>query len=402
MVTTFYPPYHFGGDATYVRALSRALVRRGHEVTVIHCEDAYALRGADVDDAAPVDDGVRVLRLKSSLGALSPLVTQQLGVPGLKSRQLRAWLDEDFDVVNFHNVSLVGGPGVLSLSRAPVTLYTLHEHWLLCPTHIFWKNRVKPCDSRQCVRCSLRSGIPPQFWRYGSLIERSLASVDCFLSPSQYTARRHAEQLPVGDRTVVLPLFAMMSPPAPEQNPEASGRFLYVGRLTPAKGIQELLESFSKWPQFTLDVIGDGELGSALRSRYAALPNIRFLGAVPQEELVRHYQAATALVMPSLAPETFGLTIVEAFACGTPAIVKVAGGNREAIDASGAGRLYEDEAGLFAALEALAHDSDARRHLGALARTAYESRYTEERHLQDYLANVEIVQQRKENATRLR
>ncbi len=31
MVTTFYPPFHFGGDATYVRALSRALVARGHE-----------------------------------------------------------------------------------------------------------------------------------------------------------------------------------------------------------------------------------------------------------------------------------------------------------------------------------------------------------------------------------
>ena len=47
-------------------------------------------------------------------------------------------LDRDFDVVNFHNISLIGGPGVLQMSRGPATLYTLHEHWLICPTHIFW------------------------------------------------------------------------------------------------------------------------------------------------------------------------------------------------------------------------------------------------------------------------
>ena len=49
MVTTFYPPYHFGGDGTYVRALSEALVKRGHEVTVVHCEDAYRLAAKDLN-----------------------------------------------------------------------------------------------------------------------------------------------------------------------------------------------------------------------------------------------------------------------------------------------------------------------------------------------------------------
>ena len=57
MVTTYYPPYHFGGDAIYVRALSRALVSLGHEVEVMHCVDAYRLKKSnsiprDVADAA--------------------------------------------------------------------------------------------------------------------------------------------------------------------------------------------------------------------------------------------------------------------------------------------------------------------------------------------------------------
>ena len=88
MVTTFYPPYHFGGDAVFVQALARGLTEAGHQVEVVHCEDAYRLK----QEAPPITtedpDGVVVHRLRSRLGWLSPLITQQTGKPGLKARQL--------------------------------------------------------------------------------------------------------------------------------------------------------------------------------------------------------------------------------------------------------------------------------------------------------------------------
>ena len=43
MITTFYPPYNFGGDGVFVQRLSNELARRGHLVEVIHCTDAYRL-----------------------------------------------------------------------------------------------------------------------------------------------------------------------------------------------------------------------------------------------------------------------------------------------------------------------------------------------------------------------
>ena len=43
MVTTFYPPYAFGGDGVFVQQLSNELAKRGHQVEVIHCRDAYNL-----------------------------------------------------------------------------------------------------------------------------------------------------------------------------------------------------------------------------------------------------------------------------------------------------------------------------------------------------------------------
>jgi hypothetical protein len=90
LVTTFYPPYHFGGCGTYVRALSRALVSEGHQVEVMHCVDAYQLKYEDpMPDEGP-DEGIVVHRLKNRFGFLSPLITQVTGSPGLKSLAARA------------------------------------------------------------------------------------------------------------------------------------------------------------------------------------------------------------------------------------------------------------------------------------------------------------------------
>ena len=192
-VTTFYPPYHFGGDAILVRSICEALAGRGHEVDVVHCMDSFMLKGGRVADSPTNEGRVRGHALRSRFGALSPLLTQQTGRPVLKTGQLRRILDEDYDVVNFHNISLVGGPAVLAMSRAPVTLYTTHEHWLVCPAHVLWKNRNRPCDGPQCFRCSLLSGIPPQLWRYTNLISQSLENVDMILAPSRFTAEKHRE-----------------------------------------------------------------------------------------------------------------------------------------------------------------------------------------------------------------
>ncbi len=395
MVTTFYPPYHFGGDAIFVQALARALVKEGHEVEVVHCEDAYRLQKKESPIASTESGSIVVHRLHSPLGLLSPLMTQQTGRPGLKARKLHTILERDFDVVNFHNISLVGGPGVLSMSKAPVNLYTLHEHWLLCPMHIFWKNRQQACDRPECIRCCIRSGIPPQLWRYTGLIERSLAKVDALLAPSEYTAERHRE---AGLRPPihVLPLFSDIKPYSSIEN-GAPGRpyFLYVGRLTTSKGIAALLEDFLPIRDYDLMVVGDGDLRTTLQRQYAGSPHIRFLGPRSHEELISLYQHATALILPSLAPESFGLSVIESFACGTPAIVHAAGGNREAIDATRGGYVYESREELYQALTALAEDSRVRETLGQRARAGYEQFYSQKRYLAQYLDLVKEIGKKK-------
>ncbi|HET6277342.1 MAG TPA: glycosyltransferase family 1 protein, partial [Candidatus Polarisedimenticolia bacterium] len=75
MVTTFYPPYNFGGDGMGVMRLSQALVRRGHRVTVLQDIDAHAmLHGGTPPRLEPASDGVEVIRLSSRLAVLSVLL----------------------------------------------------------------------------------------------------------------------------------------------------------------------------------------------------------------------------------------------------------------------------------------------------------------------------------------
>lgn len=58
MITTFYPPYNFGGDGIFVQQLSQELARRGHHVEVVHCADAYRLLAGRARPASTVSSGL--------------------------------------------------------------------------------------------------------------------------------------------------------------------------------------------------------------------------------------------------------------------------------------------------------------------------------------------------------
>jgi glycosyltransferase involved in cell wall biosynthesis len=192
-------------------------------------------------------------------------------------------------------------------------------------------------------------------------------------------------------RIEVLPLFSSVDRPAkpPEVRPN---RVVFAGRVMTLKGIANLVRVAADMPDIELVVIGEGELRSDLAARYASHPNIRFLGKIDQKALAEHYASAAAIVIPSIVPETFGLTLVEAAACGTPAIVgEGTGGAAEIVQVTGGGLLYDGDAELAEAIRQMVSDRPLRDRLGALARAGYETRYTQERHVADYLAHVEEV-----------
>jgi glycosyltransferase involved in cell wall biosynthesis len=390
MVTTFYPPRSFGGDAVAVQTLARALVRLGHEVTVICDDDAYrALVPRVPAPAREVDDGVRVHRLRSRLGVLAVGLTQQTGRPVVHGRTLRRLLDEgDFDVVHFHNLSLVGGPAALSYGRG-VKLYTAHEHWLVCPTHVLWRHRVEPCVTRECVACQLRYRRPPQLWRHTGLLERHVDAVHAFIAVSHFSRQKHREFGFAREMEVIPGFVRDPGPPARDALPGAERPyFLIVGRLEAIKGLEDVIDRFAAFDLADLVIAGEGSQRRVLEARAADNARVRFVGFQPPEALGRLYAGARAVIASSRGYETFGMTVIEAFSRGVPVLARRLGSYVEIVEGSGAGETFADAHELEDAMRRLVADLARARAMGEQAYRLFRERYSEDAVLPRYLALV--------------
>jgi glycosyltransferase involved in cell wall biosynthesis len=360
-------------------------VKRGHQATVIHDVDAYQwLAGKHLPQAPVMQEGVEVIGLRSSIGVLSSVLTHQLGRPVVHGAAIdRAIRDRDTDVVIFNNVSLVGGPGLLSLGGDAARLYIAHEHWLVCPTHVLWKLNREPCDEPTCARCLVAYRRPPQLWRMAGALERNTSNVDIFLARSEFSRRKHAE-FGFKREMQVLPLFVPDNDEAPAgaaaNASSQHGRpyFLYVGRLARIKGVESLLPAFARHPSADLLVIGDGEEEANLRRAAASLANVKFLGRVPNDRLARYYSNAIAVLAPSLGYETFGAVLIEAFRNRAPVIARRIGPFPEIVEQSGGGLLFSTEDELVAALEELQCNHSRRQSLAEAGYQATLSLWSED------------------------
>ncbi len=389
MFTTFFGEHSFGGDAAFVDRLSRALARHGHDVHVIYCRDAFELvRGDQTPRPYSPPPGVTIHALKSPLGPLSPLATHQTGRPAFKATAIRVLLDSIRpDVVHYHNLSLIGGPGLLAMPAGrAVKLMTTHEHWLVCPRHVLWKYDGAICEREECVKCSLRDRKPPQFWRRTDLRDESLRQLDALICPSRSTRREHARR-GITRTMTHLPYFLpedYTGLPAVESPRHARPYLAAAGRLEEIKGFQDAIEAMRSLPHLDLRIAGAGAFEPMLRERVGQLPNVIFEGRLDGAGLAALFRAARAVVVPSLVYETFGYVVLEAFAEGTPVVVRDLGALPELVAESGGGLVFDTPAGLVEAIERIAADDILRDELGANGRAARNGVWSEEEHLKRY------------------
>ncbi|MBV8382140.1 MAG: glycosyltransferase family 4 protein [Planctomycetaceae bacterium] len=397
MVTTFFGAHSFGGDAAYVDRLARALCHGGHEVHVFHCADAFnAVRGRHPLRPYTPPPGLHVHRLESGFGALSPLATQVTGRPYFKAEALRAALDAvDTDVVHFHNISLIGGPGVLHMGRHAVRIMTAHEHWLICPMHLLWKFGRRACDSDACLRCVLAGRRPPQAWRYTGAIDRGLRQLDALVFPSRHALEEHRRR-GIGAPLVYLPYFLPddWSGGIENEEPEPTERpyLAAAGRLVRMKGFQRLIPLMRYLPEVDLRIAGTGPYESKLRALAKGLTNVRFEGLLDGSGLARLFHGARAVVVPSLFPETFGYVVLEAFAVRTPVVVHEGGGAlAETGVRSGGGLGYQTDAELLLALRRIVHDVDLRERLADRGLVKRAGEWSEAAHLDRYFGLIRSI-----------
>jgi len=108
---------------------------------------------------------------------------------------------------------------------------------------------------------------------------------------------------------------------------------LFIGRLVPEKGVNELLQAAGKWDKnITLAIAGTGPLEENVQTQ--SRDNLIYLGSIGQDRLPLYYSASDLLVIPSTHEEGFGRVILESLACGTPVLASRRGAIPEAMDES--------------------------------------------------------------------
>lgn len=333
LTSSFYPPFHVGGDAVHVSYLADELAARGHEVHVLYSLDAYRLKERKPRPGHWVNEKITLHPIVTPL-SLSAYAAYLIGSSHAVTKSYRALLEEvKPDVVHHHNISLLGH-NLLDKRGNYLNLYTAHDYWLICPQGNLLRNKSRVCDTASCMLCGLSYGRPPQVWRYCGGFEKSIHEIDCLIAPSDYLKRRMMGKLPL--KGVTIPNFAP-NPPNDIRSSEYSGFFLYAGVLEMHKGVIQLLEEYRDFAEQTnmkLIIVGQGSLRPEIESfikKYGLSHRVYLLGWVNRDSLWAMLQDATALVIPSIWPENSPLIALEALSVQTPVIGSNRGGLPEIV-----------------------------------------------------------------------
>jgi glycosyltransferase involved in cell wall biosynthesis len=213
----------------------------------------------------------------------------------------------------------------------------------------------------------------------------SANSVDMFVANSRYIARRI--------RKAYRRKAIVVAPPVAVQDfvqgQQPRDGFLVASRFAPYKRVELIVEAFRRMPQHRLTVLGSGTNESLVAQAAHNAPNITLRPPAEQDELVRLMQSARAMLFA--AEEDFGITTVEAQACGTPVIAFSKGGTQDIIanDAQPQTGILFDAQTPDAIIDAVGRFEAIESQLSPAACRENALRFSEERFRQTMLRVVE-------------
>ena len=374
-----------GGEDIVVAAEAELLRSAGHEVHQFQVENPPGAVAAATAFAASPWNPLAAKRLRGVVTSFGP------------------------QVAHVHNTWFSLTSSVLaSLQRLHVpVVVTLHNYRFMCANGLLFRDGA-PCEL--CVgqhpwnavryRC-YRDSIPASTMAAAAITISSQRgswerNVDLFLALTEFARSRFiAAGLPEA-RIRVKPNFVDDPGPRPRP-PSASATVLYVGRISPEKGLEGALRAWASAPNdLELLVIGDGPQRAELEK--GASGRVRFLGRLSPDEAMRHMREARALLFPSLWYEGLPMVLLEAFAAGLPVLGSDLGSTAEILSPIPDWRVAPGDAVAWEqALSRLA-DGPLVDAAGRDVRAEYEARYTPDEGLKLLEGVYEVVQREESGA----
>ncbi|APU14140.1 MULTISPECIES: glycosyltransferase [Actinoalloteichus] len=358
-----------GGQNVHVAELSSALCRQGHQVTVYTRRESLV-----VPETIITDGGLRVVHVPA--GPPVPLPKDRLlahmGEFGAFLR--RRWAAERPDVVHAH-FWMSGLAAMLAVEGTGIpVVQTFHALGAVKRRH------QGAADTSPPERIRLEEEIARR-------ADRVIAtcSDEVFELARMRMTRAKASVVPCG---VDLERFQPAGPPAP---PSGRHRILSVGRLVPRKGFDVAVTALTALPETELLLAGgpeDGRLDEdpeaqrllRLAEQLGVRDRLVLLGQVPTAEMPALLRSADVVVCTPWY-EPFGITPLEAMACGVPVVSAAVGGLIDTVVDGSTGTLVapNDPAALAAAVRALLARPGTRRRYGLAGRRRMQLRYSWDR-----------------------
>ena len=325
-------------------------------------------------------------------------------------RELRALIRRERPhVAHFHNTFPLISPAGYYAARAegvPV-VQTLHNYRLLCPNALFFRDGgvCEDCMGKfvpwpgvvhKCYRGSrAASALVTAMLTTHRVLRTWTEAVDVYVALTEFARRKFIQGgLPAG-KLLVKPNFVY---PDPGPGEGRGGYALFVGRLSPEKGVGTLLAAWERLERrIPLKVVGDGPLRKQAAEAANRHPCVEYLGYRPAEEVHALLKEASMLVFPSEWYEGFSRVAAEAFATATPIIAADLGAAAELVEHGHTGLRFrpgdpEDlaaQAGWF-----FSHPEEHAR-MRREVRAEYEAKYTAERNHQMLMEIYDSASKRK-------
>lgn len=301
-----------------------------------------------------------------------------------------------FDLWQIHNVIPGLSPSVYRTAfrlKVPV-VHFLHNYRFGCVNGLFL-NHGQPCQ--RCIGGNLWPAFQTACWHDSHLVSGWQALVLLYLrrlkiftrvrrwiALSESQKALHGKMgFPQDVISVVPHFFDVKDPPPPLP---AGGPVLFLSRLAPEKGGQELLRA---WRLLTpshreLWIGGTGPEESVLRKAASGLVGVRFLGFLESAGQRNAWAQSSFAVIPSIVPETFGMVVLEAWARQRPVVAHRIGALAETIDDGVNGLLVDmgDPAALAQAIRTLSEDPQKIRRMGLAGYKKLETEFSRSRWLQ--------------------
>ncbi len=293
--------------------------------------------------------------------------------------------DHTPDVIHVHNTFPLISPSIYwaaSRRRVPV-VQTLHNFRLVCPQALMLRDG-RPCED--CVGRVPWRAVAHRCYRDSAAQSAVLAAMVATHRAAGTWQRRIARYIALNDfcrdrfvagglpraKLTVKPNFVDV-PAASDADAPRDG-FLFVGRLAVEKGVHVLADAWRRLPPSAppLHVVGTGPLDAALRG----VPGVQLLGALAADDVYAWMRRSAALLLPSIWYENFPRTLVEAFACGLPAIASRIGALPSLIDDGRTGQLFDAGSADALAAAVAAATPDHLAAMGAAARAHHAAHWT--------------------------